>query len=145
MRMSASGQGDRLLDVDITAMIDIVFLLIVFFMTTAQFARLTRADVDLPKEQGRDRATERSGGIVVNVTSDGAVLVDAETVSIDGLLSKVAFEIQREGDPDLVELVIRADLAASAATVNAIAQGLSEAGVRGWRLATEPPSPGSVR
>jgi biopolymer transport protein ExbD len=38
--------------VDITPMIDVVFLLIIFFMTTAQYALLTRTELNLPKEKG---------------------------------------------------------------------------------------------
>jgi len=140
MRFSPSGKGDRLLDVDITAMIDVVFLLIVFFMTTAQFARLTRAEVDLPKEQGSERAQEQEGGIVVNVTRTGEIVVDAKVVSLDDLFNRVSYVLARETNPDDLDLLIRADLRTSAGVVNAIAQGLAERGVRGWRLATEPTS-----
>jgi biopolymer transport protein ExbD len=141
MRFNPSGKGDRLLDVDITAMIDVVFLLIVFFMTTAQFARLTRANVDLPKEQGRERAQAQEGGIVVNVTRSGEIIVDGKVITLDDLFNRVSYVVTRESDPDSLELLIRADLRTSAGVVNAIAQGLAERGVRGWRLATEPTAP----
>ncbi len=48
MRFGAARHTERGVAVDLTPMIDVVFLLIIFFMTTAQFARLTRADVELP-------------------------------------------------------------------------------------------------
>ena len=142
MRFHPQGAGERLLDVDITAMIDVVFLLIVFFMTTAQFARLTLAEVDLPKEQGSEGSAEQDGGIVVNVTRGGDIIVDAQTVTLGELLQRVSFEASRSGASDSMELLIRADMGASASVVNAIAQGLAERGVRGWRLATEPTRPG---
>ncbi|NCO69562.1 MAG: biopolymer transporter ExbD, partial [Acidobacteria bacterium] len=50
MRFTAS-QRAHLPDLDLTAMIDVIFLLIIFFMTTAQFVERARAELDLPKER----------------------------------------------------------------------------------------------
>jgi biopolymer transport protein ExbD len=63
--------------VDITPMIDVVFLLIIFFMTTAQYALLTRTELDLPKEKGEQREEAEEAGLVVNITSDGQLIVSA--------------------------------------------------------------------
>ncbi|MEC9372838.1 MAG: biopolymer transporter ExbD, partial [Planctomycetota bacterium] len=52
MSFAPDHRGERIPDIDITAMIDVVFLLIIFFMTTAQFVKMTRAEVDLPRETG---------------------------------------------------------------------------------------------
>ena len=49
MKFARARQRRRSVAVDITPMIDVVFLLIIFFMTTAQFAQLTKAEVDLPQ------------------------------------------------------------------------------------------------
>ena len=49
------GADRRHLAVEITPMIDVVFLLIIFFMVTARFARDTRAELNLPQEKGEQR------------------------------------------------------------------------------------------
>ncbi len=44
MKFGRTPHAERTLPVDLTPMIDVVFLLIIFFMVTAQFARITRAE-----------------------------------------------------------------------------------------------------
>ena len=140
MRLLPASKRERVPDVDMTPMIDVVFLLIVFFMTTAQFARMTKAEVDLPREQGQERAREGAGAIIINVTRDGGIVVESERVQVAELLRMVAVEAAREGGAERLDLVIRADHGASAGVVNAIAEGLADMGVRSWRLATAPTS-----
>jgi biopolymer transport protein ExbD len=122
---------------DLTAMVDVVFLLIIFFLTTSSLVELTRERVDLPIEEGEEIETERAGTVVVNVTQEGRIVVEGEALTRAQLLDKIAHEL-RAGGGDF-DLLIRADEAASLSVVNAIAEGVAELGVRGWRLATEVP------
>lgn len=143
MKLRPPGRSSNLLDVDITGMIDVVFLLIIFFMTTAQFARMTRAEIDLPKEAGEQLESRMSAGIIVNVADDGSIIVERQVIGLDRLVRMVAAEVARSGDdPAGVELTVRADRALSAAVLNDIARALAGAGLRGVRLATEPPRGG---
>ena len=142
MKFSRDHRGERLLDLDLTPMVDVVFLLIIFFMTTAQFARLTRAELDLPREPGEEGVVEHEGALVVNVLRTGEIIVDARVVSLATLLSMVSSEIA-DGRAAEIEVLVRADLAAPSAVINAIAEGLTERGVMSWRLATETPAPGA--
>jgi len=138
MNFAEPGLRSRILDVDLTSMIDVVFLLIVFFMTTAQFARMTKAEVDLPDEPGEQRAGGEEGAIVINVVADGSIIVGRQSVGHDTLMRMVAAEAARAGGPSEVDLVIRADQTLDAQAVNRIAEGLADLGVRSWRLATAP-------
>jgi len=139
-----TGRGSHVPDVDITAMIDVVFLLIIFFMATAQFARLTRAQVDLPDEAGEPRDEQREPTLIVNLTADGAIVVERQTLTPDRLARMVQAEIARAGgDPAAVELTVRADRSLPASALNEIARTLSAAGLRGVRLATDP-TPGGA-
>lgn len=127
------------MDVDLTPMIDVVFLLIVFFMATAQFAKLTKADIDLPREQGETERTTVSSSMVINVTASGELIIDGDSFSMDRAVAMVRVELNRAGgDASAVDLLIRADRAAPASVVNAIAERLVDAGVRSWRLGTAP-------
>jgi biopolymer transport protein ExbD len=46
---------------DLTAMIDVVLLLIIFFMLTSQFAATDRAAVELPAQKGLEAAAATKG------------------------------------------------------------------------------------
>ena len=143
MRLTPPSRNSNLLDIDITAMIDVVFLLIIFFMTTAQFTRMTRARIDLPREVGEKHDNTASAGMIVNVSSDGAIIIDQQVVSMDRLVRMVAVEVAQPGaDGSDIKLTIRADRSLSARILNDIARALASAGLRGVRLATEPPAGG---
>ncbi len=126
--------------VDITPMIDVVFLLIIFFMTTAQFARMTRADVELPVEKGEQRELPEEAGIVINITRDGELIVSDRTVDLAELQSIVRAQIAAEDRPARqLKLLIRADRNAQAVHLNRVANLLESMGVGSARLATEVP------
>jgi biopolymer transport protein ExbD len=136
MNFRKSHRESRMLDVDITPMIDVVFLLIIFFMTTAQFARMTRAEVELPVQVGEDEKRESRASLVVNIEKTGLIIVENETVSLDRLANMVAAETAANAD---VQLWIRADRLAPAETMNSVAERLNRIGVTNWRLATRSP------
>lgn len=145
MRRAAGSARSHVPDVDITAMIDVVFLLIIFFMTTAQFARMTRADVRLPSEPGEEREARPEPTIIVNVGADGSIIVEQQEVTLDRLARMAASEIARAGgDAGAVRLTIRADRELDAGTLNDIARTLAGAGLRGVRIATDPPRGGGL-
>ncbi|MHC4079902.1 MAG: ExbD/TolR family protein [Planctomycetota bacterium] len=141
MKFAAARHRSRGIVVDITPMIDVVFLLIIFFMTTAQFAQLTRAEVDLPQERGEQQAEAEQAGIVVNITGEGQLIVSGRTVGLGELESIVRLEIAREPDrpAQQLKLLIRADRNAPAARLNRVVEVLRPLGVGAARLATEVP------
>ncbi len=138
MRFTQRHAGSRVPDVDITPMIDVVFLLIVFFMTTAQFARMTKAQVELPQEMGLREAGAPETSMIVNVVADGSIVVDRQTISLERLVRIVEAEAQRLGTADRLDLVLRAERSIGSGRLNEIARALMDRGVRTWRLATDP-------
>lgn len=129
---------------DLTPLIDVVLLLIIFFMLSSQFQQSMAKPMDLPREAGeRSPATARSA-IIVSIERDGAMtLVDGRAVSGDELvrLAKEAETQRRTGGTggaasEAVELVIRAHRDAPALYVNKLAGLLARNGIRTWKLAT---------
>ena len=121
---------------DMTPMIDVVLQLIIFFLYTAHFSSMTRSPVDLPKERGEEAVQVGAGAIVVDMLSDGRILVEREEVTLAEIVSKVEFEVARVGSPDAVEVLVRADRTIPAESINELARRLGGLGVRNWRLGT---------
>ncbi len=122
---------------DLTPMIDVVLQLIIFFLFTSQFSQLIRSPIDLPEQPGEKNAAVASGLVVVDVRQDGTILIANEPVSLDGAVRILQAEIaKRGGDSAAVELLIRADRAARAATVNDLVDRLAALGVRRWQVGT---------
>ena len=121
-------------------MIDVVFLLIIFFLTTSSLIELTRAPVDLPEEQGQQSTEPQRAGIVVNVMRSGELVVESQSLTRAQFLSRVDAEIaRRNGDAARLDLLIRADRSTSLLHINELAEQLMARDVRSWRLATRVP------
>lgn len=131
---------ERAMVFDLTPMIDVVFLLIIFFLTTAQFSRMTRAEVELPIQPGEGEDLQDEPGIVINIMADGAIIVDDATLSLQQLESIIRREIsQQDGRADQVRTLLRADRTLAAGRVNEVVRMLQGLGVRVGRFATEVP------
>jgi len=129
---------------DLISMVDLVFLLIIFFLTTSTFIEKNKAKVDLPDEPGESYQEIRRSSLIVNLTRNGSYIVAGETLTLDEITARVAGEIALlGGDPARLDLVLRADHSAAAAALNDLAQRLVALEVRAWKLATETP-PGAV-
>lgn len=72
-------------------MIDIVFLLLIFFIVTWQFSRSeTELNVSVPTAEEGAELSRPKGEIIINVLADGAIRVEGATVDLSQLLDKLA-------------------------------------------------------
>jgi biopolymer transport protein ExbD len=124
----------RLAEPDMTPMIDVTFLLLIFFLVTAQMAAQARKGVQLPVEPGESRLESAASGLVVVVQADGLVRVGDRGVD-PAQLQQLAREAAARSPT--VTPVVRADRAAPAAALNAVTEALRQGGAPGFRLATE--------
>ena len=120
-----------------TPMIDIVFQLLIFFLVTAQMAEQSRANLNLPKEQGEETTEREQAGLTINVLADGSVIVNDQTVSLEALDRMVDEAVRLAGGPDRLKPLIRADRSADSARLNEVFNRLSGRGLSAIRLATE--------
>lgn len=71
---------------NLTPMIDIVFLLVIFFMVGAQFTEEeNRVDVKLPSAPIVEPLTSKPDALVVNVRENGEIVVDGDVRTVDEL------------------------------------------------------------
>ena len=97
--------------IDITSLVDIVFLLLIFFVVTTTFRESPGLNLDLPET--RDAAGVRLRDLEVSVVAAGAaggavVYLGEQAISIDELEERLRREIASR-EPDRRALVVRAD------------------------------------
>ena len=122
---------------NLTPLIDIVFLLLIFFMVTTSFSRETRLLVSLPEASGSaENAAEsievlvdREGGYAIN----GSRLVNAE---VDSLVR--GLELESGGDLSLL-VVLVADAEVQHQSVVTAMEAIGRAGFTSLSIATREP------
>ena len=138
MRLTPRGGRDRRLLLELTPMVDVVFLLIIFFMVTSEFAKDARAEVDLPLLPGEQVQQSEEVGLSVNIDASGNILLSTSEMplSLGELERRVTAYVDGEEAP---RITIRADRGAPMGVFNSVVRVLDESGVSSARIATEVP------
>ncbi|MDO8825564.1 biopolymer transporter ExbD [Methylophaga sp.] len=95
-------------DVNLTPMIDVVFLLLLFFMVSTSFIRESSLKVDLPEASGQ-ALTEQEASIDIVIRANGEVLVN------DTAMAELSRDALRDllkttaGDNEDPHIIISAD------------------------------------
>ncbi len=98
-------------EINIGPLIDLVFILLIFFVVTTNFNRQTGIDVSRPKAQ--TAVTQGQKTLLIGITREGTLHVYGRQVSIDRLTALVSEEVSK--DPSL-NVVIISDQQASVGT-----------------------------
>ncbi len=119
---------NRDLDINLTPLIDVVFLLLIFFMVSTTFVKESEIEVNLPQASAELRedlvdrieiAIDRQGSIFVN----DQALINAQVVTIRKALEQARGE---GGDP---VVIISADAAATHQNVVDVMDAARQAGL----------------
>ena len=82
---------DELPALNLTSMVDVLFLLIIFFMVGTQFTDQEKnIDLDVPQVSEGGALTSAPERRVVNVDRHGRVLLDRQAVTLDELTARLA-------------------------------------------------------
>ncbi|QDV22659.1 ExbD/TolR family protein [Aureliella helgolandensis] len=128
-----TSRSDELPAVNLTPMIDVVFLLIIFFMVGTQFSQSEQQiGLKLPGAGQLKTMIAPPDRREVVVTAEGAVLLDGQNITPQELTRKL--EAMRARYPDL-RVVVRADGKAEHQFVAAVYGAVNRAGVADLSIA----------
>ncbi|MBD3240645.1 MAG: biopolymer transporter ExbD [Chitinivibrionales bacterium] len=86
--------------VDIGPLLDMVFILLIFFVITTNFSRQTGLEVQKPKAQSALYQGQKT--ILVGISREGAIHIHGRQVGVDGLARILAREVSRRPDANVV-------------------------------------------
>ena len=93
--MPLKTQHDEQPSLNLTPMIDVVFLLIIFFMAATTFTSEERAmDVNVPEVGGASLATAVTERQVINVGRDGVISLNRQAIALTELGDELRARIQ---------------------------------------------------
>ena len=121
-----------------TPMIDIVFLLIIFFMTVTQVSKINKEQLPLPQQKGAE--DQQEANITVNVNRDGQVIVSGNQYSVPQLVFMIDEEFRRvDRDARRMTIVLRVHQKAASKTANEIVSSLGRLGITKVTIAVQVP------
>ena len=119
-------------------MIDIVFLLIIFFMTVTQVSKLNKEQMELARQKGS--ADQQTAAVTINIAADGEYRIAGNKVSLARLVSLVAGELNAVGgDASRLKVTVRTDRRGISRYTNEVMKALSKIGVVRVNNAVESP------
>lgn len=118
-------------------MIDMVFLLLVFFMCASHLSSRTTLKLDMPTASKGVIPRERPDRWVVNIMQDGSLYSGADPIDIDGLKTRIGEAVRQ--DPNL-KVYLRADANAAHKEVKSVMTAMAEAGIDDFIFGVYTPS-----
>ena len=130
-------QPKRLDDVElnITPLIDVVFLLLIFFMVSTTFDQPSKIKIDLPEASAEPSAAQKDA-IVLAVDASGQYFIGDQKV-VNTSFETLSAALRKSLDGDLTKpVVLRADAKTPHASVVLALDALSTLGVSNLSIAT---------
>jgi biopolymer transport protein ExbD len=129
--MRKHSQAAEEAEVDITPMLDIVFIMLIFFIVTASFVKEAGIDVNRPDSQTSVPSDKES--ILILIKQSGEVTMQRRQVDPRAVRANV--ERLTAENPEAA-VVIQADKAAKIGVTTQVIDSVRQAGVRDYVVAT---------
>jgi biopolymer transport protein ExbD len=101
-RFGSGGDADASeAGIDISPLIDCIFILLLFFIVTTSFVKETGVEVDRPQAASSEQLERTS--ILLAVTKDGEVIYGGEEIGIGGVRPLVKRTLQKEEVPVAIQ------------------------------------------
>ncbi|MCB2263183.1 MAG: biopolymer transporter ExbD [Candidatus Thiosymbion ectosymbiont of Robbea hypermnestra] len=127
--------------IDLTPLIDVVFLLLIFFMVSTTFEKDTRIQVQLPEAQGEKASPEEPRALEITIDDAGFFYVDGRKLAnrkLAGLQAAIAGVV---GEQRELPVMIRADAQTPHQAVMTAMDAASRLGLLRFSLAATRPGP----
>jgi biopolymer transport protein ExbD/biopolymer transport protein TolR len=120
-------------EINVTPLVDVVLVLLIIFMViTPMIAR--GVSVDLPITVHHDKKTDDNKDLIVSITADGDVYVNADKTTLDHLGAVVAEERRRYPDKGVF---LKADHRIHYGAARAAMEAIRRAGVEDIQIGTD--------
>ncbi|NOQ65166.1 MAG: biopolymer transporter ExbD [Methyloprofundus sp.] len=124
------------LDISLTPMIDVVFLLLIFFMVTTTFSKEKIIKVQLPQADGQELEHQDKQVLSLTIDKAGQYFIDGKALSGRSLAALTKALKEHKGDRN-IPLIINADKSASVQSAITVLNVASKLGFKGITFVTE--------
>ncbi|MBN2527361.1 MAG: biopolymer transporter ExbD [Deltaproteobacteria bacterium] len=134
----STGKKNRAIGaLEVTPLVDVVFLLLIFFLLTATYVKNPNIDIDLPKASSQE-LFPKNKDVTIAVKRDGTVKVDKDTVTMKELESYLKNRLKKSGKEAVV--IVKADKGARHGKVVSIMDMAKRVGYSRLAIAVNTPN-----
>jgi len=130
--MKRRGEEGATGEIDLTPMLDVVFILLIFFIVTSVF--ITEAGIDVTKPEASTADPRSQDLILIAISPEGEIWIDGE--AIDSRFVRQRFERRLAETPN-ASVVIQGDRAAQNEHVMTILRAARDAEIANVSISTE--------
>jgi len=99
-RVTLGAESEGGIDVNMSPLVDCVFLLLIFFIVTTVFVEETGVDVDRPQAVSAARLDRQS--MMIALTPDGDIVYGGRTISLNSVRGLVARQLRERETPVII-------------------------------------------
>lgn len=123
-------EDDEETEINLTPMLDVVFIMLIFFIVTAVFVKQPGIDIDRPTALTREEP--QGGAIYVAISPDGEIWIDGDEVELSGV--RLQIERLHSENPE-AGLIIQSDARARNENLIAVMDAAKAAGLNNILIA----------
>ncbi len=121
-------------EIDLTPMLDVVFIMLIFFIVTASFVKEAGFDVNRPPQSNQPPKKDEIKNILVSIAADGQLFINRRPVDAGALTANIK-RLHAENPQGSV--VVQADRASTHKTLKVVLDAVQKAGVPQVAVAAE--------
>ncbi len=129
MRKFIKSTADNQSDIDLTPMLDVVFIMLIFFIVTATFIKETGIEVNRPEAQESD--PQKNVNILVAISATNEIWIDRRRVDVRSVRSVIE-RLHAENPKGAI--VIKADAKSDTESVVSVIDSAKQAGVEPQKI-----------
>jgi len=129
-RLAQRLEGEQQKGIDLSSLLDVVFILLIFFIVTTVFVKETGVEVDKPKAVSSEQLQRNV--ILFAITAQGQIMYDGANIGIAGVRAAVAHNLAQQKRT----VIIQADKNAAVSLLVRVIDQAKLAGATSVNIAT---------
>lgn len=122
--------------INLTPMIDVVFLLLIFFITVTQVSESNKERLILPELEGS--VDQKPRVVTVNINQEGGYVISGNHLELGAVIALFSRELALVGDdPNRINVVLRVDRRGDCSSVNHVLNALQRMEILRVRFAVQ--------
>lgn len=132
MRLGSRKKNQEEAQIDMTSMLDIVFIMLIFFIVTSSF--VSESGVEVNRPQASNSVSQKDASIFIAITADNDIYIDKRVIDKERVQATLEQLLTEQPN---ASVVIQADEFAFNGVVVSVMDSAKGAGVENIALATE--------